>query len=54
MDKEWVFDRYHYGVLMAEGARVHAKTEEEALRKAKGLFADEKGDTFKLRNPDSV
>lgn len=48
--KEWVFDRYRYGVLMAEGARVHARTLADALRKAEALFADEKGiSTFKLR-----
>jgi hypothetical protein len=52
MKKEWVFDRYRYGRLMAQGARVHAKTEEEALRKAQVLFGDEKDiSTFKLTVP---
>lgn len=51
MDKEWVFDRYRYGKLMAEGARVYAKTAEGALMKAKELFADERGiSTFKIRD----
>lgn len=50
MEKEWIFDRYRRGTLMAEGARVHAPTEAEALRKAEALFADERdGSTFKLR-----
>jgi hypothetical protein len=50
MEKEWIFDRYRYGRLMAEGAGVHATTEEEALRKVEALFADERdGSRFKLR-----
>lgn len=49
MEREWEFDRYRNGTLMAEGAKVHAKTEEEALKKAKALFADERdSSTFRL------
>lgn len=49
--REWVFDRYRNGRLMAEGARVRARTKEEALRKAESLFPEEKGiATFKLRD----
>lgn len=35
---EWAFDRYVYGIKRAEGAKVHAATEEDALIKAKYLF----------------
>lgn len=52
MEKAWEFDRYVWGRLMAEGAKVHAKTEAEALEKARQLFAQDgslEGTTFKLR-----
>ena len=47
--KEWKFDRYRDGKLMAQGVRVHAATEEEARRKARALF-DYEQCTFKLRS----
>jgi hypothetical protein len=51
--REWAFDRYHYGIRMAEGARVIAKTEYEAMAKAQALFPEPENrhDTFYLR-PD--
>jgi hypothetical protein len=40
-DREWHFHRLNqYGQRMAEGARVHAATEQEAREKAKKLFSE--------------
>ena len=47
-DREWIFDRYRDGKLMAEGARVNASTKKEAIRKAYALF-DYEQCTFKIR-----
>jgi len=50
-DREWILDRYHNGVCMAEGARVHAASFDEAVKKAKKLFheTDFRNDNFKER-----
>lgn len=44
-------DRFHDGRLKAEGARVTARSEEEALKKAKSLFWEEQYiyDIFKVK-----
>lgn len=34
----YTLDRYHGRTLMAEGAKVHANSDEEALQKARTLF----------------
>lgn len=44
------FNRYVYGVQRAEGACVEARSEAEALEKAKRLFWPlDSGETFSLR-----
>jgi hypothetical protein len=48
----WKFERYRDGLKMAEGARVHAATEDEAIEKARNLFQkDAPNSTFKLVSP---
>ncbi|PTQ12923.1 hypothetical protein CLG96_01920 [Sphingomonas oleivorans] len=42
-------DRYVRGDLMAEGAKVRASSEVEAMDKAARLFADSPDSAFKLR-----
>jgi hypothetical protein len=52
--KFWHFDRYMDGELKAEGAGVHAETLEEAMRKARRLFRDRPGSTFRLQEVEEV
>lgn len=49
--REWVLDRYHNGIRMAEGARVNARTLDEAIARARRLFPmkTEENDVFKER-----
>jgi hypothetical protein len=48
----WKFERYRDGLKMAEGAIVHAATEDEAIEKARNLFQkDAPNSTFKLVSP---
>ena len=52
-DRAFEFDRYRNGRLMAEGGKVRAKDETEALDKVRRLFRDCPGDTFRLRTKDT-
>jgi len=40
-EKLFVIDRFRHGRKLAEGAKVFAKTETEAVQKAKALFVRE-------------
>jgi hypothetical protein len=45
----WTFDRFRNGILMAQGAKVKAKTFRIALMKARKCFSEYKDDVFVLR-----
>jgi hypothetical protein len=40
-EKLFLIDRFRHGKKLAEGAKVFAKTEKEAIQKAKALFVQE-------------
>jgi hypothetical protein len=52
----YTLDRYHRAALMAEGAQVHADSEEEAIRKARALFWEKpyQNDGFKIVGVEAV
>lgn len=46
--KLYTLDRYSRKGLMAEGAKVHASSGDEAIRKARTLFWERPYDVFKI------